>query len=602
MLDPTLGFAMSIHSSKGVYALLLGSGLSRSSAIPTGWEVVIDLIRKLAHLKNESCEPDPEAWYRGLTGTEPDYSDILDQVTLSSTERLQLLRSYFEATPEERDEGRKAPSPAHRAIATLIAKGYVRVIVTTNFDRLLEQALSEAGVQPTVISTADAVQGALPLTHSTCTIVKVHGDYLDSRLRNTKAELSAYEKPLDELLDRIFDEFGLVVCGWSGEWDIALRAAIERCSTRRFGTYWASRGKLGPTAEKLVGLRRASVITISDADSLFRDLSEKISALEQFSIVDPVSPRVAVARLKRYLASPEQRISLRDLLNSETERVYAAISGPRFPMEGRAVGSEDLLARLRAYEAELHTLLPLMVCGAYWAEVNQYELLTTCLKRLADAYGRESGLTAWLSLKKYPAVVLLYAMGLAAMAHRNFPLLKNLLGLSVRTVRRGGDELITEVLNPVTGLERDLGKLLPGREREFTPFNNHLFEILREPLREFLPDEVAYDQMFDLFEYMMGLAHCDQTVSQEELDKGKTADKEWYIWGPVGRFAWKRGEGNIMQQTELRQGELYPETVAGILRAGFFGSGGTLNDERYRLVKRGFDTLVGKVRAQWGAW
>jgi type I restriction enzyme R subunit len=43
----------------------------------------------------------------------------------------------------------------------LVAGGYVRVIVTTNFDRLIERAIEDAGVTPAVISTPDATEGAL---------------------------------------------------------------------------------------------------------------------------------------------------------------------------------------------------------------------------------------------------------------------------------------------------------------------------------------------------------------------------------------------------------------------------------------------------------
>lgn len=38
----TLAFSM--YSNKGAYALLLGSGISRSAHIPTGWEVETNLI------------------------------------------------------------------------------------------------------------------------------------------------------------------------------------------------------------------------------------------------------------------------------------------------------------------------------------------------------------------------------------------------------------------------------------------------------------------------------------------------------------------------------------------------------------------------------
>jgi hypothetical protein len=36
-----------MHTNPGVYAVLVGSGISRSAKIPTGWEVVLDLTRKL---------------------------------------------------------------------------------------------------------------------------------------------------------------------------------------------------------------------------------------------------------------------------------------------------------------------------------------------------------------------------------------------------------------------------------------------------------------------------------------------------------------------------------------------------------------------------
>ena len=71
--------------------------------------------------------------------------------------------------------------------------------------------------------------GALPLIHTKCCVFKVHGDYLDTRIRNSPAELQRYPQEFNQLLDRIFDEFGLIVCGWSAEWDSGLRDAILRC-------------------------------------------------------------------------------------------------------------------------------------------------------------------------------------------------------------------------------------------------------------------------------------------------------------------------------------------------------------------------------------
>src|ERR1019366_8576443 len=102
MSDEILSLAASMQSNKGVYALLLGSGVSRSAGIPTGWEVVIDLIRQIAALYGELCDPGPEAWYHKKFGQQPGYSMLLDLLGKTASERSQLLKGYFEPTEDER--------------------------------------------------------------------------------------------------------------------------------------------------------------------------------------------------------------------------------------------------------------------------------------------------------------------------------------------------------------------------------------------------------------------------------------------------------------------------------------------------------------------
>jgi hypothetical protein len=115
MLDPINSLAFSLHSNKGVYAMLLGSGISRAAGIPTGWEITLELVRKVAALQGEDCEPDPAAWYAAKAGKQPDYSDLLDLVAKTPAERQQLLRSYWEPSEEARAEGAKQPTRAHHA-------------------------------------------------------------------------------------------------------------------------------------------------------------------------------------------------------------------------------------------------------------------------------------------------------------------------------------------------------------------------------------------------------------------------------------------------------------------------------------------------------
>jgi SIR2-like domain len=238
--DPLTQLAFAVHENKGIYALVLGSGLSRAAGIPTGWEITLDLIRCVAMARGFEEQPDWAAWYRKEAGKQPNYSTVLAELALSPAERRSILHGYIEPTETDRQEGRKIPTAAHRAIAELVRRGYIRVIVTTNFDRLTDNALRDAGIEPTVIASADALSGAEPITHSACYILKLHGDYKDSRILNTDEELQDYPDEYNRLLDRIFDEYGLIVCGWSGEWDHALRAAFLRAPNRRYSMYWAN--------------------------------------------------------------------------------------------------------------------------------------------------------------------------------------------------------------------------------------------------------------------------------------------------------------------------------------------------------------------------
>jgi len=603
MIDPILSLAVSVYHNKGVYSLLLGSGISRSSGIPTGWEIVEDLVRKIAHLRKEKCEPSPDAWFTSTFGLEPNYSDVLDQIAKTPAERSQVLRGYFEPTEEELAEGRKRPSAAHKAIAQLIANGYIRVVVTTNFDRLLEQALAEIGIQPVVISTADSIRGALPLAHSPCSIIKVNGDYLDTRLKNTRGELEKYEEQIDALLDRVFDEYGVIVAGWSAQWDIALSAAFRRCPNRRFAIYWAQRGSLTPEASDLIAFRGATAVTIANADQFFRELDENVSALETFSITDPLSASVALARLKKYLSADTYKISLSDLISNETERTYRAITDSRFSMQTpHNVTGETILKRMQLYEAETGILLALQVCGAHWARQSQQEIFLKSFKRIADQNGPEAGRVVWLNLRRYPALLLLYGMGLAALANSNYRLLKELLDLDLRIDSYKPDEPTAKTLHNQNVLAIDAQKILPGREREHTPLSNHLFQILRDPLREYLPDDGVYDAAFDWLELLFSLAHLDAEVTRTQLREDKAKDPDFFYWTPLGRFFWKRIERSVLKDTEPTTDGILPAKVVAALQAGFCEAGDGTRTDKYLDLRAALGRLLGRVRQQSGIY
>ena len=200
------------------------------------------------------------------------------------------------------------------------------------------------------------MRGALPLTHAGPTIIKVNGDYLDTRIRNTQAELARYDRPMIQLLDRIFDEYGLVVCGWSADWDLALRDCMTRAVSRRFTTFFAVRGKPSDATKRLITARGAELIRIEDADSFFGAVEEKVRALQDANAPHPLSTSIAIATAKRYLAEPTAKIRLHDLVFQEVERVHDAQLGKSFPLDVDLT-AEQVSGQTRRYEALVSTTI-----------------------------------------------------------------------------------------------------------------------------------------------------------------------------------------------------------------------------------------------------
>ncbi|ERI95267.1 hypothetical protein HMPREF1982_00408 [Clostridiales bacterium oral taxon 876 str. F0540] len=521
-----------MYSNKGVYALLLGSGISRSAGIPTGWEVVLDLIKGIAKIKGEDYGNSPEEWYKSTFNKEPDYSVLLDDIAKTATERSQILKGYFEPTDEEREQGIKTPTTAHKAIANLVKHGFIKVLITTNFDRLLERALEEVGVTPTVISNDDNIDGAVPMIHSQCTIIKVHGDYLDTRIKNTKSELESYSEKMNLLLDRVFDEFGLIICGWSGDWDLALRSCIERCKSHRFTTYWTSINDPSDKAKALIELRKAEKINIKNSDSFFKDLEQKVVALEDIYKPHTLSSKVAVSILKRNISLPNNKIIVHDLIMEETYK--ACNENIRFGMND-TINEQLMLDRIKRYEANIEVLLNLFITGCYWGTKEFSDILIKSIEQIANFDNRSDGYFGWLNLKNYPALLMLYAGGIVSIASKNY---HNLYAIAIEAKCRDKAEhnrqtsIGKNIYNYCIFDTKSRAERVLNMVNRYSPVSDYLHSYLREFMKSVIPLDLNYDRAFDYFEYLLGLIYID--IKYREFKENEKS-----VCGPIGRFRWR---------------------------------------------------------------
>lgn len=550
-LDPFDALALSVHQNPGVYALLVGSGLSRAAGIPTGWEITLKLIERLGAVCGAGNQNDWAQWYRDSYNEEPSYSNILDALAPTRAERRNILHSYIE--PRTDDEMRR-PTKAHHAIAQLVANGHVRVIITPNFDRLVETALREAGIEPTVIASEDAASGATPIIHSPCTVIKVHGDYLDSRIRNTHAELVGYPPILDRLLDEVFDRFGLITVGWSGEWDDALRLAIRRTPARRYPFFWVSRGSTAQLARDLIEERDGKVVTAAGADEFFSRLADVLDALKKTERPHPQSVAVVVALAKKYCREGRYSLEWAELLAGEVAKIRSVIDQKSFAkpsLDGDNV--KNALELLADCSEGFRRLC--MICGR-WGTIENKIVSVRAIRSLVHE-NTLSGLVAWSDVRDIPAGLGFYWFAAGALQANDYEMLCKLFH---EKINHNESEIALIERLPLHNLSSDIWSRLGGfRWYSWSGWLHSLYLNESRDIALAGPDtEVSFDDL----EFLIAVEAAGVRLARVDREK------KGFFEFPLGRFVIHGLKPDVFDRLAALK-RLRPEDVR--FQMGLFG-------------------------------
>lgn len=279
----------------------LGAGASAAANIPTAWNMIWDFKRSLycaaQRVPISTCQNlgDPvlrhqlQQYFDGLgtfpsEGADEEYAAYFEEMYPDEGDR----RRYI-----ERMIANATPSYGHHALAVLMKLGKVRVIWTTNFDRVVEDAAVPVlgGTGRLVVSTLDQAtmarealnEGRWPL------LVKLHGDFQSRRLKNTGDELGEQDEELRRALIQACGRFGLAAVGYSGRDDSvmrALEAALETDGSFPMGLFWFHRSD-GPPLPRVTQLIEcaqavgvsAHLVEIQTFDELLGDLMVLIEDL-----------------------------------------------------------------------------------------------------------------------------------------------------------------------------------------------------------------------------------------------------------------------------------------------------------------------------------
>jgi hypothetical protein len=370
---------------------------------------------------------------------------------------------------------------------------------------------------------------------------------------------------MNALLDRIIDEHGLIVCGWSADWDLALRAAITRAPSRRYPVFWAVRGHLSQTAEDLTNHRAGKTIAIDGADPFFEDLERKVSLQADLQRQNPRSIELLVASTKKYLNRPENRIQLDELIGGEIRHVAKTIQDEDFDVGG-AWSVERFSKTIARYESLVEPLARIFGVLGRWGTGDDFTLAIETICRFGYREGG-SGLVALLALRTYPGVLLFYAYGIALLKARRYNDLYCLFSAEIKTRNQNQTHIVGHLfLGAWEGMSDNQWKSFPGLERHQTPLSDHLHDIFQNWTDHyvFVPDE--FTRLFEEFELLAALAFTSLSADLKTLQDAAKGDGSGrnFVWAPVGRVAWDTQNRGALFENLTR-----PEIATVLLKAGF---------------------------------
>lgn len=255
--------------------------------------------------------------------------------------------------------------------------------------------------------------------------------------------------------------------------------------------------------------------------------------------------------IKQVVADPVAGPRLNDLLNVEASSLIAALGGDEFDL---AAGSDQaVIDRLDRYVALTADLARAVALGARWSGDAVRPLWTSLLERVVGAVDRSHGQTIWADLSLYPAVLILYSSGIGAVAGSRYDSLRAVL-LEPRVHHHNEWRAAVEVLHPNSVLDPRQAARTAGLPKTFAPISDRLAADVRPLLVDLIPDDSAFDRLFNRFESLLGLIYIDVTKN---------------AWGPTGRFAADQygTGGDLLIEAEVMEAGASWAPLA----AGFFG-------------------------------
>ena len=225
------------------YVCYLGAGASAEAEVKTAWQICTEIHDELLSAQpfsNSKKQDQISKWENAiLNWNEPSlrYVSCIKAAYPSLPTRVEYFRKMLKGV---------APSFCHHAVALLSTHRYFRnTCLTTNFDKLLENAFTQQGtVECQAIRTEEEIKYRAK-TEDRHYVIKLHGDYDTNNILNTDDETVSINEAMQDVVSTVLEDVGLIVIGTAGYeksihtmFDYLSKKAVNEEKVLRYGLFW----------------------------------------------------------------------------------------------------------------------------------------------------------------------------------------------------------------------------------------------------------------------------------------------------------------------------------------------------------------------------
>jgi hypothetical protein len=223
-----------------------------------------------------------------------------------------------------------------------------------------------------------------------------------------------------------------------------------------------------------------------------------------------------------------------------------------------------------------------------WGDDSEFPIVLDLLRAIrAHADKILGGLTAWLGLRSYPAVLIFTGYGLGLTRAERWSSLHTFFTTELTRAHDEPQRIVQALLLwSWQGGNNDIWRHMEGLDRHKTALSDHLLAVFTPWAKSFAGVSAEFELLFERFEILASLAYLDSVEKADiEAALAGTPPRNW-LWMPIGRSGWH----SSMRNRLIR--EIQTERMTKALIDGGFGRG---RKDHFDLALANFGRLAARI-------